>query len=164
MSNNDNNNNNNNNDKDKDTLDSLPRGLLRKHVQAQSSEKWKVFRIPGQKKALWACADQTKPDWVGSEIIARTGKKCWAIKQCIFCSKLRVFEDSLPYIIERESHISELLESGEGDFTSRYTKELEALQFILDEWGDEDDILAATKYRKRHGPLLPRDLDILAIT
>ncbi|KPX16309.1 Uncharacterized protein ALO71_00924 [Pseudomonas amygdali pv. dendropanacis] len=139
------------------------KGLLGKHAQAQASEKWKVFHIPGQEKALWACADQTKPDWVGSEIIATTGKKCWAIKECIFCSKLRIFEDSLPYIIERESHISELLESGEGGFTSRYTKELEALQFILDEWGDEDDILGANKYRKRNGPLLPRDLDILEI-
>lgn len=139
------------------------KGLLGKHAQAQASEKWKVFHIPGQEKALWACADQSKPDWVGSEIIASTGKKCWAIKQCIFCSKLRIFQDSLPYIIERESHISELLESGEGGFTSRYTKELEALQFILDEWGDEDDVLGAAKYRKRHGPLLPRDLDILEI-
>ncbi|MDY1046989.1 hypothetical protein SOM55_09265 [Pseudomonas coleopterorum] len=139
------------------------KGLLGKHAQAQASEKWKAFHIPGQEKALWACADQTKPDWVGSEIIASTGKKCWAIKQCIFCSKLRIFEDSLPYLIERESHLSELLESGEGGFTSRYTKELEALQFIQDAWGDEDDILAAIKYRKRHGPLLPRDLDILEI-
>lgn len=139
------------------------KGLLGKHAQAQASEKWKVFHIPGQEKPLWACADQTKPDWVGSEIIASTGKKCWAIKECIFCSKLRIFQDSLPYLIERESHISELLESGEGGFTSRHTKELEALQFIQDEWGDEDDILDATKYRKRNGPLLPRDLDILEI-
>lgn len=139
------------------------KGLLGKHAQAQASEKWKVFHIPGQEKALWACADQTKPDWVGSEIIASTGKKCWAIKECIFCSKLRIFQDSLPYLIERESHIGELLASGEGGFTSRYAKELEALQFIQDEWGDEDDILGAVKYRKRHGPLLPRDLDILEI-
>lgn len=138
-------------------------GLLSKHAQAQASEKWKVFHIPGQEKALWACADQTKPDWVGSEIIASTGKKCWSIKECIFCSKLRIFQDSLPYIIELESHISELLESAEGGFTSRHAKVLEALQFILDEWGDEDDILEAAKYRKRHAPLLPRDLDILEI-
>ena len=139
------------------------KGLLGKHAQALASQTWKVFHVPGQEKAMWACADQKKPNWVGSEIIATTGKKCWKIKECIFCSQLRIFKDSLPYIIERESHLNELLETDEGGFSSRFVKELEALRYILDEWGDYDEIKEASRYRRDKGPLLPRDLDLLEL-
>lgn len=141
------------------------KGLLGKQAQAEASANLKIFHIPGQKKAMWGCANQMKPDWVGSEIIASTGKKCFAIKECIFCSQMRVFEDSLPYLMERESHLDELLD-GEDDtgFRSRIAKEREALQFILDVWGDEDEITSAARYRRRsRTPLLPRDLSILEI-
>lgn len=139
------------------------KGLLSKHAQALASQMWKVFHIPGQEKPMWACADQKKPNWVGSEIIASTGKACWKIKECIFCSQFRVFKDSLPYVIERESHLNELLESSEGGFTSRFAKEQEALRYILDEWGDYDEVKEAARYRRDNGPLLPRDLDMLEI-
>jgi hypothetical protein len=139
------------------------KGLLGKHAQAQASEKWKIFHIPGLEKPLWACADQTKPNWVGSEIIASTGRKCWKIKECIFCSQFRVFQDSLPYLIERESHLSALLESGEGGFTSRFAKEREAIDYILSEWGNDKEVEQAGQYRLLNIPLLPRDLDLLEI-
>lgn len=139
------------------------KGMLSKHAQALASVMWKVFHIPGKPKALWGCADQTKPNWVGSEIIATTGKKCWKIKECIFCSQLRIFQDSLPYLMERDAHLSELLESGAGGFSSRFVKEQEAIRFILDEWGDYDEIKQAARYRRNNGPLLPRDLDLLEI-
>lgn len=139
------------------------KGMLSKHAQALAAAMWKVFHIPGQLKAMWGCADQTKPNWVGSEIIATTGKKCWKIKECIFCSQLRIFQDSLPYLMERDAHLSELLESGAGGFSSRFVKEQEAIRFILDEWGDYDEIKQAARYRRNNGPLLPRDLDLLEI-
>jgi len=37
------------------------------------------------------------------------------------------------------------------------------LRFILDEWGDEEVIEEASRYRRYQSPLLPRDLDILEI-
>ncbi|WP_236478172.1 hypothetical protein, partial [Pseudomonas sp. PA-6-1D] len=139
------------------------KGMLSKHAQALAAAMWKVFHIPGKTKALWGCADQTRPNWVGSEIIATTGKKCWKVKECIFCSQLRIFQDSLPYLMERDAHLSELLESGAGGFSSRFLKEQEAIRFILDEWGDYDEIKQAARYRRNYGPLLPRDLDLLEI-
>ncbi|MCK8654632.1 hypothetical protein [Pseudomonas umsongensis] len=140
------------------------RGLLGKQAQAEASASLKIFHIPGKRRALWGCANPMKPDWVGSEIIASTGRKCFAIKECIFCSQLRVFEDSLPFVMERASHLEELLGDAEDSgFSSRRSKELEVLQFILDEWGDEDEVTSAARYRRRESPLLPRDLSILEI-
>lgn len=140
------------------------KGLLGKQAQAEASANLKIFHIPGKSRALWGCANQLKPDWVGSEIIASTGRKCFAIKECIFCSQMRVFEDSLPYLMDRASHLEELLgDAVESGFSSRLSKELEVLQFILDEWGDEDEVTSAARYRRRESPLLPRDLSILEI-
>ncbi|EIU1413957.1 hypothetical protein [Pseudomonas aeruginosa] len=140
------------------------KGLLSKKAQADAIALLKIFHIPGKEKALWGCADQMKPDWVGSEIIASTGRKCFAIKECLFCSQLRIFEDSLPYLMELESHLAELLdESPDSGFKSRAEKEREVLQFIIDEWGDEDEIIEAARYRRHESPLLPRDLSILEI-
>lgn len=141
------------------------KGLLAPHAQAEASGQLKIFHIPVHTKALWACADQTKPDWVGSEVIYSTGKKCFAIPECIFCSQIRIFEDSLPFLIERASHLLEYLEERDSNigFDSRFQRELEAIQYILDAWGDDDDIKAASRYRRRNTPLLPRDLKILEI-
>ncbi|WP_338443857.1 hypothetical protein QCL51_17740 [Pseudomonas sp. LTR0] len=140
------------------------KGLLGKQAQADAKTNLKVFHIPGKTQPLWSCADQMRPDWAGSEIIVSTGRKCFAIHECIFCSRLRLFADSLPYLMEREAHLSELLnEESEDGFRSRLAKEREVIQYIIDEWGDEDDVEAAERYRRYHSPLLPRDLKMLEI-
>jgi len=140
------------------------KGLLGKQAQADARANLKVFHIPGKTQPLWSCADQMRPDWAGSEIIVSTGRKCFAIHECIFCSRLRLFADSLPYLMEREAHLSELLnEESEDGFRSRLAKEREVIQYIIDEWGDEDDVEAAERYRRYHSPLLPRDLKMLEI-
>ncbi|WEK29593.1 MAG: hypothetical protein P0Y58_22275 [Candidatus Pseudomonas phytovorans] len=138
-------------------------GLLGKRAQADASAKLKIFHIPGKDKPLWGCANQENPDWLGSEIIASTGSKCFAIQHCIFCSQIRIFEDSLPYLMEREAHLSELLDGDTNTGSSRITAERNVIQFILDEWGDEDEIEAAARYRRYNSPLLPSDLSILEI-
>ncbi|WP_283181214.1 hypothetical protein [Pseudomonas svalbardensis] len=142
------------------------KGLLSKHAQAEASGQLKIFHIPGHDRPLWACSNQEKPDWVGSDIIASTGKKCFAISECIFCSQMRVFQETLPFLMERAAHLEEIInERGDENvgFDSRFSKEYEAIQYILDKWGDDDDITAAARYRRRHAPLLPRDLKILEI-
>ena len=79
---------------------------------------------------------------------------------------MRIFQESLPYLIERSMHLQEIIDESDGSnsaFDSRITKEEEAILFILDEWGDEDDIKLAARYRRRNSPLLPRDLKMLEI-
>ncbi|MCW2293108.1 hypothetical protein M2262_003158 [Pseudomonas sp. BIGb0408] len=140
------------------------KGMIGAQAQADATADLKIFHIPGLSRPMWACADQRKPDWVGSEIIARTGGKCWELGECIFCSQLRIFEDSLPFLMERASHLEEMLgDDDAGGFANRIEKELEAIRFILDEWGDEEDISMAARYRRRNSPLLPRDLKVLKV-
>lgn len=142
------------------------KGMLSKHAQAEASAQLKIFHLPGHEKPLWGCAGQDGADYPGAELIASTGKKCYSIPNCIFCSQMRVFQDTLPFLIERASHLQEILDEGdirETGFDTWFTKELEAIHYVLDNWGDEDDIKAAARYRRRRTPLLPRDLKILEI-
>ncbi|MNK85615.1 hypothetical protein D3C87_1055000 [compost metagenome] len=142
------------------------KGMLSKHAQAEASAQLKIYHLPGHDKPLWGCANQNGADWPGVELIASTGKKCFSIPNCIFCSQMRVFQDTLPFLIERAAHLQEILDEGdlgEIGFDTRFIKELEAIHYVLDNWGDEDDIKAAARYRRRRAPLLPRDLKILEI-
>lgn len=140
------------------------KGLIGKKAQSQASATLKIFHIPGKELALWGCADQKNPDWPGSEHYTSTNRKCAAIKECMFCSQVRIFEDSLPYLMERLSHIEEFLgEQSDIGFLSRLEQELEIIQYILDEWEDEDEISMAARYRRHNSPLLPRDLSALEI-
>ncbi|WP_350025766.1 MULTISPECIES: hypothetical protein [Pseudomonas putida group] len=142
------------------------KGMLSKHAQAQASAQLKVFHLPGHDRPLWGCANQNGADWPGAELIASTDKKCYSIPNCFFCSQMRVFQDTLPFLIERAAHLQEILDEGdvgEIGFDTIFTKQLEAIHYVLDNWGDEDDIKAAARYRRRRTPLLPRDLKILEI-
>jgi len=142
------------------------KGMLSKHAQAEASAQLKIYHLPGHDRPMWGCASQYGPDWPGVELIASTGKKCYSIPNCIFCSQMRVFQDTLPFLIERAAHLQEILDEGDiGDigFDTRFTKELEAIHYVLDNWGDDEDIKAAARYRRRRTPLLPRDLKILEI-
>lgn len=144
------------------------KGLLPKQTQEEATASLKVFHIPGHgQRPLWACSDQSRPDWPGAQIIARTGRKCASIPNCIFCSRMRVFEESLVYLMERLSHIDEQLDGAdedlEGEFSSRLANEKASIQWIIDNWGDEKAEKRAERARDAMGPLLPRDLGLLEI-
>ena len=87
------------------------------------------------------------------------GVKCVALEHCIFCSRLRILEDSLPFLIERLSHIEELLrDRAYTEFGSQLEAEQEEIEVILDNWNDEDAVQEAIRYRAANSPLLPREM------
>ncbi|MBJ2228928.1 hypothetical protein JFT67_07700 [Pseudomonas simiae] len=144
--------------------------LLTTHARQQASGDIKFFHIPGHRRAMWGCRDQMKPDWAGAHIIREQGKKCFELDQCIFCSQIWIFEDSLPYLIERMSHLmQEMEEDDDIIFSSRIASEIKALEFILDNWpvdeedDDEDVITKAEKFQRLNKPLLPRNLNSLKL-
>lgn len=127
---------------------------------------FKVFHIPGMEKALWACANQRKPTWHGAKRHVPQGKRCYVISKCMFCSQCTIFEDSLPYLIERRIHITELLEDqlpSSSDYSNDLQIELMKVDSILDNWNDGDAVREAVRYQRQNAPLLPRDLNFLQV-
>ena len=142
------------------------KGLLPDHAQEQASSVLKIFHIPGHSRPMWACSDQTKPDWAGSQIIREEGRKCFELDQCIFCSRVWLFEDSLPYLIERMSQLmQELEEMDDYIFSSRVSSEIKAIEFVLDNWPKEKEeaMTDAENFQRLNKPLLPRNLNSLKL-
>ena len=133
-------------------------GLLCKQASAIANADLSIIHLPYFERALWACSDRSNPDWPGA-VKLQDGIKCEAFEHCIFCSKLRILEDSLPFLIERLSHINELLrDRAHAEFGSQLEAEQQEIERILDDWNDEDAIQDAIRYRAANSPLLPREM------
>lgn len=133
-------------------------GLLCKKASEIANAKLSIFHLPYFDRPLWACADRYNPDWPGSVPLPKD-VKCTSLEHCIFCSQVRILEDSLPYLMERLNHIAELLrDRSYSEFGSQLEAEEEAISLILDNWSDDDAIEEAVRYRSENTPLLPREM------
>jgi hypothetical protein len=138
------------------------KGLLSAHAESKANADLHIFHIPGHELALWGCTDRYTPDWYGHRSQVRDGELCAHLEQCCFCSRVRILQDSLPYLIERRVHIEEQLSDAQDlPQAGRLEDELTTLIFILDNWQDNDAVKHAVRYRNRHKPLLPRNLSDL---
>ncbi|MBD8755654.1 hypothetical protein [Pseudomonas coleopterorum] len=134
------------------------KGLLSKYAKAQDTAKLAIFHLPNFEKALWACRNRYRPDWPSAPTLPQ-GAKCVALEKCIFCSQLWILEDSLPYLIERLSHIDDLLrDQNYIEFGSQLEAEQEAINVIIEKWSDDEAIKHAINFRAVNSPLLPREM------
>lgn len=139
-------------------------GLLGKKTNAQADAEIKFFTLPGKDRALWGCENQLKPDWLGHEDFVDAGQKCYHLDKCLGCSKVRIYEDSLPYLMERLSHIEyELENENECHRTPDLQWERQILESLIDDLSDEDLVKDAARYRRRNAPLLPREMSSLRL-
>ncbi|MFY1664317.1 hypothetical protein [Pseudomonas sp. Pseu.R1] len=140
------------------------RGLLGKRANDQASAAIRLFTIPGHDRPMWGCENQLSPDWSGHEKELARGKRCFRFEKCLGCSRIRLFEDSLPYLLERLSHIEHELESEPGSSRNADLEwEKQILDYLIQDCHDEDAVNAAARYRRKHWPLLPRDLSSLRV-
>lgn len=124
----------------------------------------KIFHIPGHKNDLWACANQYEPTWPRFEQEVTSGEKCYSLSNCIFCKQIRLFEDSVPYLMERLIHIEEsVIETDIIDEEPVLNDERIIIESILDNWDDDDHIKSSARYQRINAPLLPRNLNDLKI-
>lgn len=126
----------------------------------------KVFHIPGMEKALWACMNQRNPTWPGARNYVKPGERCYSIRNCLHCKQCNIFDDSAPFLIQRQIHLEEILDDpqeGESDYSNTFSTELKIISSILDNWDDPELIREASRYQRRNSPLLPRDLEILQV-
>lgn len=140
------------------------KGLIKKpDDDTVDLSKLRIFQLPGHDRALWACSDSYSPDW-STDIEMPKGQKCSFMSKCLFCSRICVFEDSLPFLMARLSHIQTLLSGSESiNKISALSDELEIIDYILDQWGDSSALRNAARYQRNHKNLLPQDLNLLSI-
>lgn len=119
----------------------------------------KIFHIPGHENTLWGCSNQYEPSWPGFELEIKNNQKCYSIPNCIFCKQIRLFDDSVPYLMERLMHIDDYLNNLDApDAEELLNDEKKIIESIIDNWGDEEHIKYSARYQRRNAPLLPRNL------
>jgi hypothetical protein len=140
------------------------KGLLGRHANEIASAQVKIFTLPGMDRPLWGCDNQLSPDWPGYENHVPSGSKCFHLEKCLGCSRVRIYEDSLPYLMERLAHTDYELEiESEGSRTSDLLWEKQILEFLIDDCEDDEVIQEAIRYRRKHSPLLPHDMSTLRL-
>lgn len=140
-------------------------GMLGMPPQQVVQLPFKIFHIPGMEKPLWACANQRQPAWHGARQRVPEGQRCYVISKCLFCSQCTIFEDSLPYLVERRIHVVELIDDqlSSSEYSNNLEIELMKIDSILDRWIEEEAVREAARYQRRNSPLLPRDLNFLQV-
>ena len=96
----------------------------------------------------------------------KPGERCYSIRNCLHCKQCNIFDDSAPFLIQRQIHLEEILDDpqeGESDYSNTFSTELKIISSILDNWDDPELIREASRYQRRNSPLLPRDLEILQV-
>jgi hypothetical protein len=141
------------------------RGLIAKRKTAPvDNGRFRIFVVPGHERALWTCMDPLKPDWPGSQEQAMVGSRCSELSQCLFCSQVCITEDSLPFLMKRlevlQLELSALIETV---FDTPLADELEIIEYIIDEWGDEKAVKDAARYLRQHPNLLPPNMNDLSL-
>jgi hypothetical protein len=140
------------------------KGLVHKlKADRKLKSSLRLFIMPYMNQLLWACQDSFAPDFPNATEIVRKGSKCTEISKCLFCSRVRIFEDSLPFILEREETIMKLLENFDGGQSSELQDELEVIRYILNEWQDEKALKHAARQKRRFDSLLPVDMGALKV-
>lgn len=128
----------------------------------KNSKHITLFSIPGLAPPLWGCSDQKAPDWTGFDAYIKKGKKCAHISKCLFCSRVMIFEDSLPYLMDRAHYLQQYLDdnsSVSGIFQLK--SELKIIEYIIDNWNDSGALSKAVVFFKANKGLLPKNLEIL---
>lgn len=135
-----------------------PRPIQRS--SAEDRKNYRIFHIPGHERNLWGCQNGYSPTWPGARQRIKSDEQCTEILQCFFCSQLVIFEDSLPYIIDRKTHLESVERSG---IILDATEEawLAVANYILESWNDEQAVDEAYRYRRLNSPMLPPDLGLL---
>lgn len=136
------------------------KGLLPAELKERTSiNNITIFSIPGHQRELWACKNQTEPTWKGKELFLEKGEKCFFMNKCLICKNIALFTDSLPYILERFEYLEYCeLNMPNIEFSLLLQDEYDVLKWLIDNWGNDEEIKSARIFLRRNRPLLPKDL------
>ncbi len=138
---------------------------LRTGIESESkkpiSRDGHVFLDDYSNRLISLCNNSLAPDWDGYEKWVDKNTPCVYINKCLMCSQARITVDTLPYLVDRSRYIdSQELILNRIDFIQLYADEKSAVDFVLSNWPNHEDVDEAEIYVDLNGPLLPSDMQI----
>ena len=135
--------------------------LIPIRVEDNLQPKFRVGHIFSDEKHdteryICVCHDSSKPTFKNHEFYVRDGQSCKFITKCLLCEQSTVTINSLPYIIDRLSYINDQQSYIPTlSFEELYSDEKAAIEYVLDNWPNAEDIIEAELFQLENYPLLP---------
>lgn len=112
-----------------------------------------IFTDHTNESPLSTCTDNMSPDWPGSENLQLP---CKFYNKCLLCSKSSVFEDNIPFVVDRFLYLQQLKKTMRvNSFDVLYLDEFNAAKEVIDYWPYKEQIDQAKDRTFDEGYLLP---------
>ncbi|MGB1200542.1 MAG: hypothetical protein ACPG5R_03180 [Cognaticolwellia aestuarii] len=112
-----------------------------------------IFTDHTNQSPLSACTDNMNPDWAGSENLQLP---CRIFNKCLLCSRSSVFEDNIPFVVDRFLYLQQLKKTTrKNSFDSLYLDEFNAAKEVVEYWPYQEQIDQAKDRTFDEGYLLP---------
>ncbi|NWL45552.1 hypothetical protein DM819_06640 [Pseudomonas hunanensis] len=131
-------------------------GLIASTHAKPTDPTFRIFTIIGHLRALWACIDSSKPDYPDAPELA-VGERCSRLDKCLFCSRIYILGDSLPFLVERLSTLQRAVDADEARH-AHHQGEIEILEYLINNWRIDSAMADALVYMRAFEALLPYDM------
>lgn len=131
-------------------------GLIASTHAKPADPTFRIFTIIGHLRALWACIDSTKPDYPDAPELA-VGERCSRLDKCLFCSRIFILGDSLPFLMERLSTLQRAVDADE-ERHAHHQGEIAILEYLINNWRIDSAMADALVYMRAFEALLPYDM------
>lgn len=112
-----------------------------------------IFTDHTNESPLSTCTDNMNPDWSGSEHLHLP---CRLFNKCLLCSSSSVFEDNIPFIVDRFLYLQQLKKTMRiSSFDALYLDEFNAAKEVVEYWPYQEQIDQAKDRTFDEGYLLP---------
>ena len=112
-----------------------------------------IFTEHAGESPLSVCKDPNKPDWSND---SKIDTPCHMFNKCLNCSQATVFEDNIPFIVDRFLYLKQQRSSLREDvFGKLYEDEFIASKEVIESWPYQDQIQEAMDRTFVEGYLLP---------
>lgn len=112
-----------------------------------------IFTEHAGESPLSVCKDPNKPDWSNDSNI---DTPCHMFNKCLNCSQATVFEDNIPFIVDRFLYLKQQRSCLREDvFGKLYEDEFIASKEVIESWPYQDQIQEAMDRTFVEGYLLP---------
>ena len=112
-----------------------------------------IFTEHAGESPLSVCKDPNKPDWSND---SKIDTPCHMFNKCLNCSQATVFEDNIPFIVDRFLYLKQQRSCLREDvFGKLYEDEFIASKEVIESWPYQDQIQEAMDRTFVEGYLLP---------
>ncbi|MFE8073426.1 hypothetical protein QQM79_20395 [Marinobacteraceae bacterium S3BR75-40.1] len=126
-----------------------------RETKSMEDKIYSIFSDHSNKNPIAVCSDPYRPTWPGHFRRQKAGDPCKAFNKCLLCSRSQVFNDNLPFVVDRYLYLEQQRRSLRDDQFSIFLDEYNAAKNVVDSWPYQEDVEEAKDRTFLEGHILP---------